>query len=510
MVFECPKCKTTHSKPEREIGSGAQVSCRNCSHVFSVTATGAVLDEVDERFDDPTAQEGPSDGPDVSEFHQAATEVRRAPPAAAKAFRDSIGAGESAGFEANETAQTSSAEVQERLAEARRFSEESEPVDDPFDAPGSSGPAAPPNRDFYDDAVTEVMKVNELRAMVGEEAAAPPPASERPFADANEEPTTKRPANPDLAASRPTENVSDLPNGLLTSTDPEVDSGVDLGAVAIDSTEMSEDMGRPVPLDDERPDLRGMPSLSGGSGAAVPWPAFPTVALREYFVGLGQFVSAQSPPVKIIMISAVLVIIILVVVLIAFSGGDAKTVFAAENQSLMAGPGPDAIYTKVSDIQRGDELIAFADGAMGEYLLVRDVMGQAGYIQRSSVSEHRPISLPGIPFAGCRHSPLELLVAPCRLRAQTQFESCRTVCDDETDPQTCLDHCQKQLLACIGGCEGESAELAEVPSASPTLEEPIEKSALESPVANEEPSSRPVVKRQPKGKKKRHKKKRRR
>jgi hypothetical protein len=264
-------------------------------------------------------------------------------------------------------------------------------------------------------------------------------------------------------------------------------------------------LGRP--FDDERP---GPPAAQGPEALSpppartslLPWQADTVVA---HFGQLGPWFLAAPTPVKAISCSVAAIGMLLAVIGIAALARGETRLYADETAALMTGPGSEPPYTQIAELRRGAELLVHSDGSQDGWTLVRDVMGRAGFVKATSLSDHRPVSLPGVRFAGCVQSPIEDRLEPCQTRAQAQLESCRSTCDGDADPTTCTDHCQKQFLSCVRGCEGAAAEVTDFPSSSPTLESP----SARSPARVGAPAGSDAAKKKTRKKVRRKKKRRR-
>jgi uncharacterized protein YgiM (DUF1202 family) len=148
----------------------------------------------------------------------------------------------------------------------------------------------------------------------------------------------------------------------------------------------------------------------------------------------------------------------------AFSGSGTEVAFVDANETLVSGPGESGEYARLATIERGEEVLVFDSGSVGDFVLVRDLMGRAGFIHRQSITRHRPLARSGVPFVGCRQSPIEETAEPCVDRAQVQFGSCRQICEESGgEDMACLEQCQRQMAHCIERCEGTAEESAAVP-----------------------------------------------
>jgi len=238
-------------------------------------------------------------------------------------------------------------------------------------------------------------------------------------------------------------------------------------------------------------------------------PAFPTDALREYALAMRAYLLSQKVYIKAAAgAGALLVLILFVGILVfVFSGSDTHVGFADENQTLAAGPGTNGLYPQVATIERGEEVTVFDSGEIGDFLMVRDLMGRAGFLPAQSVSGFRPAARSGVPFVGCRHSPIEETTEPCVERAHVQFDSCREICEQSgQDDMACLEQCQRQMLHCIERCEGGAEDSPAVPEPEPVFDDP----GAEPTAAATPPPAEPVKPVKPKRKKKKKKKRRKR
>jgi hypothetical protein len=241
---------------------------------------------------------------------------------------------------------------------------------------------------------------------------------------------------------------------------------------SVRSSPLGDDLAQP--FDDERPASRAAkavdaPARPSGRSALPP---SPVGAVGGYLGALSRWFLGAQLPVKVIAGSVVLVATLLAVIgIVGLTGGEER-LYVDEKTALMTGPGSAPTYTKIAELRRGAELLVYDDGSIGDWVMVRDAMGRAGFVNAASLSDLRPVSLPGLAFAACAQSPIETGIEACQMRAQVQLDSCRSTCDGDADPTTCSDYCQKRFLACVRGCEGAAAQVAEIPTPSPTLDEP--------------------------------------
>ncbi len=225
-----------------------------------------------------------------------------------------------------------------------------------------------------------------------------------------------------------------------------------------------------VPAPTAPPSSASLPLIEAWAPARGTLPPFPREALQAYGVAFWRWLRGKPWGLQLALWGLPLFVMVAGVALVVWSatGVDTQVGYLDERLALHAGPGDESIYPKVAQLERGDEVLVFAGGDVGDYVMVRDVMGRAGFLPRAFVSPHRPASMPALPFAGCRQAPIERDPDRCRARAEAQLKSCRGICAADDNETACLEHCQRQFATCLRGCAGEATP----PGPALRLEEP--------------------------------------
>ncbi len=193
---------------------------------------------------------------------------------------------------------------------------------------------------------------------------------------------------------------------------------------------------------------------------------------------------------------AALVVLLGVLGLMAGLSSEHTIAYVSEAQPLWVGPLASEAYPQLKAVERGARVEVFAEA--GDFALVRDALGRAGHVRRADLLDEAPAAAPGLPFADCARAPIESSIERCQSRAQGQFDSCRVTCAKEADEASCLEHCQSRFGDCMRVCEGE----AEAEAAPPAKAAELPPAAPAPTPAAEEPPKKKVVKKAPKGKKK--------
>ena len=148
------------------------------------------------------------------------------------------------------------------------------------------------------------------------------------------------------------------------------------------------------------------------------------------------------------------VLLLLVVGVTTYAGlrwwkAGARPMYVADAAVLIDAPGQRR--DQGIPLQRGDALKLFT--VTDRYAVVRDGAGHVGYVLRSALSLSRPVSMPDIPFAGCRRGIAESTSDACRDRAIEQRGSCESYCERVADDPTCFKDCGDQAQRCLAACE---------------------------------------------------------
>jgi hypothetical protein len=491
VIFECPKCNTTHSKPERDIGSGTVVRCRRCSHEFRVSPEGvSELSAAGAATAEPIAPPSPglgelpadisefddrSSAPKkvpvrnkavVSEFHQARTEIMALPPGTAQPA-PAGGAppeGEESGF-ALQTVQASSDFIKENLA-AMQEAEPTVPTEGAAAAPitGPAGSAV--------DGTMPTMPAPAAAPGAGEEAVDQPTAITTPAAllsPAGRRPSGAQPHEETGRSEREAEDEShpelSVPDtfGRLEKSVPAPRPSRPSGRLAADGELDRRLSGEQRPGRPSRPVRRG-------------FPPFPRRAIEDWARTAWAVLKGQSLVVRILAGAAAgLTLLLFILLLVVILKPADRAAWVEADAVLWSGPGEDPPYGRIGELGRGEEVLLLEEGNHGEWVLVRDGLGRAGFLPAEIVTRYRPTVQAGVPFSGCLQSPLEEDNGDCRDRAEGQLEACLETCLLSGEEGTCNGHCQEQFTECMHVCNAGEAALAEVAQPEPTLD-PVEDS----------------------------------
>lgn len=449
VIFACPSCSASHFKPDAEVRAGVNLLCRRCRKPFRVTASGVELlpEEGQEPAGapQPVSNAAPEPAPAVAPepILEAASEP--APAAQEPAF-------------AAEQADIPAAPSDVALASAGGLADALEPDPVAYESVEPE-PAAQPALDLAAELEPE-----------SESGSAPLPEPE-PEPETIIESSSLDPfAAPSLEAETPAPEPEPEQPAAASVTPSEPDA-VDIGFVA-PAAPPSESSTRESAAEVKSPAPRRHTSEALGPSSAA--------RARE----VGQLVSAPLsrlldglPLPQRIAVAAGLAAPLVFVVLWLTSGraSEATAVWTTESVSLWAGPAADSGYPLVDTLGVRERLAVLEQ--TGDFVLVRDVFGRAGYVPRASVTNEAPAITPDEEFGGCRQAPIEAGGDACKERAQGQFNGCRDACDDES---SCVKRCQERFLECLEGCdrrlsipappESNVAEVEPPPSAEPAAD----------------------------------------
>ncbi len=425
-----------HSKSEADVAAGVVVVCRSCGTNFNVNGS--------------VAERRASKNIPVTEFHQAQTDVMRIP---AKVAARALEAQQEA--EEPEPARPSGAAAAIRQ-ELRAIRDDvpalPEPVrQDPHTVPtaqlGAGAPQPPPEE--IPANATSISSVGQIREML-----------DRMKVDANaaavEEPVAAPMVAPAEAAYVPAETPkAPRPSRLLHEP-----------VAAATGLSFSDE----PPVTRKSATQEATVAARSVADAAQAWASFPTAALRAWLIDRWRWLALKPMAVRVGVAAGVLVVAVALIVglVLGLSDKPARR-YIDDARPLMAGPGAEDLYPKVTELLRGEEVIWFEGVGFGEWEMVRDTSGRVGYVVRDVLSEHRPMSRAGVAFVGCHQTPIEVEAAGCLERAHLQFDSCRGLCDEDPNPTPCGEQCQRQLDTCVSGCEGHQA-VAPVPQPEPAGE----------------------------------------
>jgi predicted Zn finger-like uncharacterized protein len=453
VIVECPECKTSHSKTEAELANGAAVVCRRCNKAFRLNAAGAT----------ELAPDAPSGGtfdhsstsvmdvssikkniatmrqPDIGLDLDAPALVATTKPVAAKPATVPASTAKPA---LAPSGLSSAADLFEGL-----------------DLDGLSPTPAPTKADVSTKAAP---------------AASKPPAATKVDAPRQRSGDSADPTGLELASSPPGKDAT-LVKGARPSGPTQLGShfGADVPTDMIKAAALKDKLAEmkkpniesvPAGLSEQRPLARPARSSSPFGG-----PAFPRQTLQRFGTELADWARALPMPRRAALAAAVVVpLVLLAGGLIASLGAEQTALYVADTQPLWGGPLAGEAYQQLKVLERGARVEVFAEH--GEFALVTDAMGRAGYLRTAALLDEQPAAAPELPFADCARAPVELSIERCQSRAQEQFDSCRGVCGKEADEPSCAGHCQERFGDCMRACEGDDEgsheqKAAELPAA---------------------------------------------
>lgn len=331
----------------------------------------------------------------------------------------------------------------------------------------ASGPAA--TTSGFDNVPTSLLSTTALAALIKPKA----------------EPVVAEPAAPEPEAPEPEAPQPEAP-------EPEAPELLEPMDASTDALPFGE--SEPSPAADDVPVKRKLPLVLD-----FPWrPAWHE--LRALFV--------RQPLTLRVAVIALLALpwLLMLLTLIASVGEDIEVAFARDAAPIGAGAQAGDAYTALGTLEQGERVRVFAHE--GDFVLVRDAMGRAGFVPAMSLSEQALPSPPERPFAECKRAPVEADVSRCQGRAQEQFDSCRNVCGASADETTCLTHCQTRFGDCMRTCEGEAAQLLAPSAKEPKMVEPDLPVAADLPAPVVEAAPETAATKRKKAPSPRHKKKR--
>ena len=405
MIVECPHCKAAHSKAERDAVLGATMTCRRCAKTFTIDSSGG------------TAGDATSDA-------EAKGERRASRPALSMSEESTV-----------KPARRASADIP--VTEFHQASTQITKV--PAGVKRAAEPARPDL--VVPPSVSTVGQIREmLDRMKSDDGAA-----------AIEEPA--------VAPSVPVTSDTDAVTQSIAYQ--HVPSGMEPEASV---------PGTGLFFDDEPPVANKVEALAATEASrrlpdgVLGWPSFPFAAVGTWARGIGTFVMAQRAPLKLGLLagSSLLVVLLVVGLVLLLLPSPPTILYVDDTQALMVGPGVEAVFPKVGEVQRGEPVTVFERGGFGSWVMVQDFLGRVGYVSSEALSPYRPLSRAGTPFVACKRSAIEPDPESCHSRGQAQFDSCRDACASEANEAACLEQCQRQLTSCILGCEGKPAP-AEAP-----------------------------------------------
>ncbi len=522
VIVACPDCKTSHSKSDKELSGGAAILCRRCGKSFRVVGEGKTeltgpggpvpqaqpaetsvmnasklhsqleamkspkLDELGDAF--PDSDSGKSKKP-AGAKQDATTAVGRAPlpKTPTGASSGPVGASSSAPKPSPLAASASAAKVPASpspLAAADTKSTAPKGPAAPLAPTPSKAGAAPLPPSASGAAKSPVASPAPSIASLDPFAAAASGAG-APIAvggaakplDLEASASASRPSRPDstLVKDRDRGDFGDVPTDMIKATAlkerlEQMRVAEEVAAAAAPQPSASEPEApksaasdastRPVPS----PDLAGVLM-----GEARPPKEFPWEPLRAFLTGLRDFLKDWPLSMKIAAVASLVLVLAGAVLLMVFLlQAPSKLAFVSDRQPLWVGPLAGETYTQLDAVERGQGVQVF--DVVGEFAMVRDQLGRAGYVRVVALKPEAPPPVPGQPFVDCRRAPIEDSIERCQGRSQEQFEACRGACAGAAEA-SCLDHCQKRFNECMRTCEGELTSLREPVVAEPKAPE---------------------------------------
>jgi len=512
VIVSCPNCKTAHSKTDRELAVTPQIACRSCGQVFKLGASGKT-ELVPGAVATPAGAPAPSGAASSSAIggtgsssaprpaglaskpadatvpslkpagasvpvaprpSAAATPLRpdaTVPAAHVAAALPSLKPGAPAAKPLGTTTPRATAPAEPWKPMAGKPGAATapspgglttSPVLKPFGAATPLGAAAPRGT-----APAEPFSALG-NAPVATAVAAPPGTSHGP---SDGTPTVEMAVPVDLSEDislSAVETFEGVTNGNVTADAPKADgqSGTPTGSINADRlhqkleqmrAEGVEGMGADTAAETSSSDSEdgGRFDLPGATGASATR-GFPSADGKRFVQLVWAWAKSRSLAIKAALgggLALVLAGIVLLAVLSSRSG--VRQAFVIDAQPLFAGPMAGDAYPQLATKQRGDRVELY--GTFGEFSLVRDTVGRAGYVLTRGLRDAPPPSVPGQAFADCERAPIEASSERCQHRAQEQFDSCRKACSSLSEEPSCLEHCQQRFANCATTCEGRAA-----------------------------------------------------
>jgi len=127
------------------------------------------------------------------------------------------------------------------------------------------------------------------------------------------------------------------------------------------------------------------------------------------------------------------------------------TMYLLDEHVLLLEPDIEALNDGSTPLERGSRVRAFEQ--FGDYLLVQDMQGRAGYVLAALLNEDPPDTLPErFGFVDCFPAFGEEGSQGCKVRAQEQHQICQDQCPSAIE-ESCFAACDGHLTACEGSCD---------------------------------------------------------
>lgn len=121
------------------------------------------------------------------------------------------------------------------------------------------------------------------------------------------------------------------------------------------------------------------------------------------------------------------------------------------DQALLLAPIPNNESVFITKKFRGEQVQIY--GSAGDFSLVTDILGRAGYLPVSALSE---VAVPvgaDDPFVDCGRAPYPNGAERCTVRGQEQFTSCLAACPPGSmEVSPCAGNCRQHLAECLTAC----------------------------------------------------------
>lgn len=125
--------------------------------------------------------------------------------------------------------------------------------------------------------------------------------------------------------------------------------------------------------------------------------------------------------------------------------------YVAQRAPLVCLPIADAVPVPGGPLLAGSRVTRLL--VAGEFALVQDIQGRAGYVPLSTLVTTPPRVDPGASeFADCRPALLEVDAGGCHQRARSKLDDCNVACTTSATP-TCAALCQERYESCFRGCD---------------------------------------------------------
>jgi hypothetical protein len=145
----------------------------------------------------------------------------------------------------------------------------------------------------------------------------------------------------------------------------------------------------------------------------------------------------------------------------------------------------------VATLEPGEPVLVLDRGQAEHWLLVRDSIGQVGYVLDSSVGDSPPRRTPGEPFTRCLRLRTERDAVSCLDRAEEQKNACVRHCETATSPTDCESGCTARRAECISSCRSPDETQPAPPASDPPGATTSSDDAA--PADNEQPAVAPAT-----------------